>query len=309
VSALVALFPGQGSQAVGMARDLYDHSDAAKRVMEEAEATLPGLLEAMWQGPAEALQATAVAQPALVAAGIAAHAAYLEAGGRPADYVAGHSLGEFTALVAAGALELSDALRLVRARGEAMQRAVPLGAGAMAAILKLPRASIEGVINGVQAAGAYVDIANLNAPEQTVISGSAEGVARASEGLKALGGRAVLLKVSAPFHCRLMQSAADALAPRLAAASLRPLRTPLVANVSADLVEDVEIERRLLLEQITAPVRWVETLERLASLGATRFFEFGSGAVLTGLVGRTLSDPAISARAIVDRASLKEALQ
>ena len=309
MSALVALFPGQGSQAVGMARDLYDHSDAAKRVMEEAEATLPGLLEAMWQGPAEALQATAVAQPALVAAGIAAHAAYLEAGGRPADYVAGHSLGEFTALVAAGALELSDALRLVRARGEAMQRAVPLGAGAMAAILKLPRASIEGVINGVQAAGAYVDIANLNAPEQTVISGSAEGVARASEGLKALGGRAVLLKVSAPFHCRLMQSAADALAPRLAAASLRPLRTPLVANVSADLVEDVEIERRLLLEQITAPVRWVETLERLASLGATRFFEFGSGAVLTGLVGRTLSDPAISARAIVDRASLKEALQ
>ena len=308
MSALVALFPGQGSQAVGMAHDLYRVSGAAKRVLDEADATLPGLLEAMWQGPAEALQATATAQPALVAAGVAAHAAYLEAGGAPADYVAGHSLGEFTALVAAGALALADALRLVRARGEAMQRAVPVGEGAMAAILKLSRASIEGVVRAVAAEGAYVAIANLNAPEQTVISGTTAGVARASEQLKALGGRAVPLKVSAPFHCRLMQSAADALAPLLAAVALQPLRTPLVANVSADLVADVELERRLLVEQVTAPVRWVETLERLARAGATRYLEFGSGAVLTGLVGRTLNDPAITAHAVVDSVSLKEAL-
>jgi [acyl-carrier-protein] S-malonyltransferase len=308
VSAWAALFPGQGSQVVGMAHDLYRHSHAAQQVLDEAEATLPGLQAGMWSGPAESLQKTAMAQPALVAAGTAAYAAYLEGGGRPADYVAGHSLGEFTAMVAAGSLALPDALRLVRKRGEAMQRAVPAGVGAMAAILKLPRAPIEGVVVAVQSEGLWVEVANLNAPEQTVISGSAEGVARASELLRGMGGRAVALKVSAPFHCRLMHGAAAELAPALAAVPLKPLHTPLVANVSADVVRDPELERRLLLEQVTAPVRWVESLERLATLGVTRFLEFGAGAVLTGLVGRTLHDPLPTALAVFDTASLKEAL-
>jgi [acyl-carrier-protein] S-malonyltransferase len=308
VSTLAALFPGQGSQAIGMAHDLYHHSHAAQQVLDEAEATLPGLQSAMWSGPAEVLQGTAMAQPALVAAGVAAHAAYLEAGGPRAAYVAGHSLGEFTALVAAGSLTLADALRLVRKRGEAMQRAVPAGVGAMAAILKLPRAPIEGVVASVQSEGLWVEVANLNAPEQTVISGTNEGVARACELLKGMGGRAIALKVSAPFHCRLMQGAADALAPLLAEVPMQPLHTPLLANVSAEVVNDPELERRLLFEQVTAPVRWVESVERLAALGVTRYLEFGAGAVLTGLVGRTLNDPAIVALAVFDTVSLKEAL-
>ena len=295
-----ALFPGQGSQAVGMARALHDASTAARAALDAAEAALPGLLELMWEGPAETLQLTANQQPALVAAGAAAYAAYLEAGGPPATYVAGHSLGEFTALVAAGALSIGDAVRLVRARGEAMQTAVPPGEGAMAAILKLGREEVEAAVDAVRAEGLVVDVANLNAPQQTVISGSAAGVGAAAERLKAAGGRAVPLKVSAPFHCRLMRPAAEALQPHLAAARLRPLAARLVANVTADLVEDVEVERALLLEQVTAPVRWVETLQRLHALGVRRFVEFGSGSVLTGLVGRTLAGDAIVALAASD---------
>ena len=283
-----ALFPGQGSQAVGMARALYDASPAARAALDAAEMALPGLLELMWRGPAETLQLTANQQPALVAAGAAAYAAYLEAGGPPARYVAGHSLGEFTALVATGALAIGDAVRLVRARGEAMQTAVPEGEGAMAAILKLGRHEVEAAVDAVRAEGLVVDVANLNAPQQTVISGSAAGVAAASERLKSAGGRAVPLKVSAPFHCRLMRPAADALRPHLAIVELRPFAARLVANVTAEVVEDPEAERGLLLEQVTAPVRWVETLERLHALGVRRFVEFGSGSVLTGLVGRTL---------------------
>lgn len=301
-----ALFPGQGSQAVGMARAFYDASPAAQRALDEAEAALPGLLDIMWQGPAETLQLTANQQPALVAAGAAAYAAYREAGGAAADFVAGHSLGEFTALVAAGALTLGDAVKLVRARGEAMQRAVPEGQGAMAAILKVPRSVVEGVIANAHAAGERVDIANLNAPEQTVISGSVAGVVAASEALKAAGARAIPLKVSAPFHCRLMQAAADALAPHLASVRMQPLQVPLVANVTADLVTDADVERALLLQQVTAPVRWVETLQRLHALGIQRFIEFGSGNVLVGLVGRTLEG--VRASAVTNPAELQEVL-
>ena len=295
-----ALFPGQGSQVVGMAQALHDASPAARAALDAAEAALPGLLTLMWEGPPEALQLTANQQPALVAAGVAAYAAYLEAGGPPAAYVAGHSLGEFTALVAAGALSIGEAVRLVRARGEAMQTAVPPGEGAMAAILKLGRDEVEAAVDAVRAAGLVVDVANLNAPLQTVISGSAAGVTAAAERLKAAGGRAVPLKVSAPFHCRLMQPAAEALRPHLAAARLRPLGARLVANVTAEVVEDPEIERGLLLAQVTAPVRWVETLERLHALGVRRFVEFGSGSVLTGLVGRTLTGDDVEALAAAD---------
>jgi len=283
-----ALFPGQGSQVVGMAHALHAASPAARATLEVAEAALPGLLDLMWQGPAEALQRTANQQPALVAAGAAAYAAYLEAGGPPAAYVAGHSLGEFTALVAAGSLSLADAVRLVRARGEAMQAAVPEGEGAMAAILKVDRTTVEAAVETVRAEGLVVDVANLNAPQQTVISGSNAGVAAAAERLRAAGARVVPLKVSAPFHSRLMRPAAEALRPHLAGVELRPFNASLVANVTADLVTDPELERALLLEQVTAPVRWVETLQRLHALRVRRFVEFGAGSVLTGLVGRTL---------------------
>lgn len=302
----VALFPGQGSQAVGMAQAFYEASPAARVVLDVAEAALPGLLELMWSGPVAELQRTAQQQPALVAAGAAAYAAWLEAGGRPATYVAGHSLGEFTALVAAGALDLGDALRLVRARGEAMQAAVPEGHGSMAAILKVGADVVEAAVAAVQAEGGVVDVANYNAPEQTVVSGRPDAVAAVGARLKELGARAVPLKVSAPFHGRLMQGAADALAPHLSAVALRPASAGLVSNVTADLVSDVELERRLLLAQVTSPVRWTASLRRLAALGAERFIEFGSGSVLTGLVGRTLTG--VGAQAVVDPASLQAAL-
>lgn len=301
-----ALFPGQGSQAVGMARAFYDASPAARAALDAAEAALPGLLAIMWDGPTEELQKTANQQPALVAAGAAAYAAWREAGGPAAGFVAGHSLGEFTALVAAGALDLADAVRLVRARGEAMQRAVPEGEGAMAAVLKVPADVVEAAVEAVRADGLVVDVANYNAPEQTVVSGRPDAVAAATARLKEVGARAVPLKVSAPFHCRLMKPAAEALQPHLAQVALRPLGAGLVANVTADLVPDVELERRLLVGQVTAPVRWTDSLRRLAALGVTRFVEFGSGSVLTGLVGRTLDGA--QAVAVADPDALKEAL-
>jgi [acyl-carrier-protein] S-malonyltransferase len=302
VSAIVALFPGQGSQAIGMARDLYDHSAAARATLDEAEGALPGLLSLMWEGPAEELQLTANQQPALVAAGVAAYRAYLEAGGEPARFAAGHSLGEFSAHVAAGSLALSDAVRLVRQRGSYMQDAVPAGEGAMAAVLKVDRGAVEGAIAGVDG----VEIANLNSPQQTVISGTAAGVAAATEALKGAGGRVIPLKVSAPFHCSLMRPAAERLAADLAATAFAEPQLVIVCNVSAEPLPGPNEAARLLTEQVTSPVRWVESVERLAQLGGERFLEFGSGKVLTGLVGRILEGA--QAQAITDSDSLREAL-
>lgn len=286
-----------------MARDFYEHSAAARRVLDRAEATLPGLLELMWDGPEDALKLTANQQPALVAAGAAAYAAYREAGGY-ATYAAGHSLGEFTAHVAAGSLALEDALNLVRKRGEYMQEAVPTGAGAMAAILKADRDAVERVCE--QTAG-VVEIANLNAPEQTVVSGAAEAVAAASAALKEGGARVVPLKVSAPFHCSLMRPAAERLAHDLTALTFQTPSLYIVCNVTADILEDVGQAPDLLERQVTAPVRWVESVRRLESLGVTHFFEFGSGSVLTGLVGRIL--PGAAAKAVTDTALLREVLK
>jgi len=300
---LAGLFPGQGSQAIGMARALYEASPAARAALDEAEATLPGLLDLMWEGPAEDLQATANQQPALVAAGAAALAAWREAGGAAITHAAGHSLGEYTALVAAGSLALADALRLVRARGEAMQRAVPAGEGAMAAVMKLDADRIEAVLAGV---AGVVEIANRNSPQQTVISGAATAVADASERLRAAGARCIPLKVSAPFHCSLMAPAAAELSPLLLATRFDEPTLPVIANVSADLVASGAAARELLERQVTAPVRWVETLERLHALGVHRFVELGNGAVLTALVGRTLDGA--TAAAVTDPESLRAAL-
>lgn len=305
---VAAIFPGQGSQAVGMGRELYAASPAAKRVLDEAEAALPGLMALMWEGPAEELQLTANQQPALVAAGAAAFAAYLEAGGVAPRLAAGHSLGEYTAHVAAGTLSVADAVRIVRKRGQYMQDAVPAGAGAMAAVLKLDEGVIREVLAEVASGGPadLVAVANLNAPGQTVISGTAEGVAKASDALKAKGGRAIPLKVSAPFHSPLMAPAAARLATDLAAVAFREPGVSIVCNVTAEPLQGAAQAARLLTEQVTAPVRWVECVQKLDALGATRYVEFGSGNVLVGLLGRIL--PGASGVAVTDPASLAAAL-
>lgn len=304
---IAALFPGQGSQAVGMARELHAASPAARRVLEEAEAALPGLLELMWEGPAEELQLTANQQPALVAAGAAAFAAYLEAGGATPRLAAGHSLGEYTALVAAGSLSVGEAVRLVRKRGQYMQDAVPAGEGAMAAVLKLDEDVIREELAALAADPAeVVAIANLNAPGQTVVSGTARGVARAGEALKARGGRLVPLKVSAPFHSPLMRSAAERLAGDLAAVEFREPSLTVVCNVTAQPLPAAAAAPAILVEQVTAPVRWVECVRTLGALGATRYLEFGSGKVLTGLLERIL--PGAAGAAVTDPASLAAAL-
>ncbi len=300
---IAALFPGQNSQVVGMAKDFYSGSAAAKTVLDEAEAALPGLLSLMWDGPEDALKLTANQQPALVAAGAAAFAAYLDRGGEAPAYGAGHSLGEFTAHVAAGSLGLKDAVKLVHNRGRYMQEAVPSGRGAMAAVLKTGRAHVERVCTETDG---IVEIANLNAPEQTVVSGEAAAVERAAERLKAEGARTVMLNVSAPFHCSLMRPAAKKLTRDLQKIAFQPPQLPIICNVTADILEDIGDAPGLLERQVTAPVRWVETLERLQSLGVTRFVEFGSGNVLSGLVKRTLKG--IPALAITDMKSLEEAL-
>lgn len=300
---IAALFPGQNSQAVGMTQSLYKGSAAAKDVLDEAEAALPGLLELMWHGPEEALKRTANQQPALVAAGAAAYAAYLAAGGEKPAYLAGHSLGEITAHVAAGSLSLSDAVQLVYKRGRYMQEAVPEGRGAMAAILKKERAEVERIC--AQTDG-VVEIANLNAPQQTVISGEAAAVAAAGEQLKAAGARVVMLNVSAPFHCSLMRPAAEKLATDLASVTFTTPQLPIICNVTAEVLAEVKDAPRLLEQQVTSPVRWVETLTCLQNLGVTRCLEFGSGNVLSGLVKRTL--PGMPTQVVTDMETLKEAV-
>jgi [acyl-carrier-protein] S-malonyltransferase len=300
---IAAIFPGQGSQALGMAQEFYRHSAAARQLLDQAEAALPGLLKLMWEGPAETLQLTANQQPALVAAGAAAYAAYREAGGAAPSFAAGHSLGEFTAHVAAGSLELVAALRLVRQRGLYMQEAVPAGQGAMAAIMKAGREVVEQLCAETEG---VVEIANLNHPEQTVISGEARAVLAAGERLQQAGARVVPLKVSAPFHCRLMAPAADRLAHDLAVVNFKPPAFPIVCNVTAEALTDSSQASALLLKQVTAPVRWVESVARLYALGVRRFIEFGSGKVLSGLVSRIVPDAEV--KAVVDMASLQEVL-
>lgn len=256
---------------------------AGKRVLDQAFSTLPGLDRLMQSGPPEELQLTENAQPALVAASLAAYRAWQEATGVNVSLAAGHSLGEFSALVAAGALELDDALRLVRARGRYMQAAAPVGDGAMAAVLKLDEA---GVREALAAVDGTVEVANLNAPGQTVISGAASAVREATDHLRARGAKVIPLSVSAPFHCSLMTPARNRLERDLAFTTFSPTAFPVVANVTAREYGSPEEMPRLLGEQVTRTVRWVEVVERLVELGATEMIEFGPGSVLTGLVKR-----------------------
>ena len=284
-------FPGQGSQTVGMGKALAEGFPAARAVFEEVDAALgEKLTDIIWNGPAEALQLTENAQPALMAVSLASlRALETEAGfsvRRDAAFVAGHSLGEYSALAAAGSLSISDTARLLRIRGLAMQKAVPVGVGAMAALLGLDFEAAVAVANEA-AQGQVCQAANDNGGGQVVVSGDKAAVERALEIAKSKGAkRAMLLPVSAPFHCRLMQPAAEVMASALANVTIRQPASPLVANVVASSISDPDEIRRRLIEQVTGTVRWRESITYMASHGVTRFFEIGSGKVLSGLVKR-----------------------
>src|SRR5713226_5546016 len=284
-------FPGQGSQAVGMGKALAEAFPAARAVFDEVDAALgERLTTIIWDGPAETLQLTENAQPALMAVSIATLRVLESEAGfsvpAHAAFVAGHSLGEYSALAAAGSLSVSDAARLLRTRGLAMQKAVPVGAGAMAALLGLDYETAMAVANEA-AQGQVCQAANDNGGGQVVVSGDKAAVDRAVEIAKAKGAkRAMLLPVSAPFHCKLMQPAADAMAKALAGVAIKPPAAPLVANVLAAAITDPDEIRRRLVEQVTGTVRWRESVAYMASRGVVRFFEIGAGKVLSGLVKR-----------------------
>lgn len=284
MSKIAFLFPGQGSQFAGMGKSLADAFPEAARVFEEADDALGfSLSKLCFEGPDEQLKLTENTQPALVAVSTAA-GAVLAARGVRADFVAGHSLGEYSALVAAGSLQFADALRLVRKRGQFMQEAVPAGVGAMAALLKLPGGALDAIL-AEAAQGEVVTAANLNSPDQVVIAGNAAAVGRAMELAKAAGAkRAIALPVSAPFHCPLMRPAQERLRPELDAAVFADLRVPLVNNWQAREVRSGVEAREGLFQQVPNPVRWAESIGVLAGAGVTRFIEVGCGAVLTGLL-------------------------
>jgi [acyl-carrier-protein] S-malonyltransferase len=281
------LFPGQGSQAVGMGADLAETYGEARQVLERADAALgEPLSQLCFSGPEEALRLTANTQPAILAVSLAAYAV-LAARGARCDGVAGHSLGEYSAVGAAGGLEVEDLVRTVRRRGELMQEAVPVGQGAMAAVLGPPRAQVEAACAEASTAAEVVVAANFNAPEQIVIAGHAAAVARAGELLRQRGAKRVVeLPVSAPFHSPLMLPARQGLAPVLAALPFAPLAVPLYNNVDAAPVQAPEAVRDGLLRQVDAPVRWVELVERMVADGFDTFVEVGPGTVLSGLVRR-----------------------
>ena len=285
------VFPGQGAQTIGMGRALAETWPAAAAVFAEVDEALGEKLSALiWEGDIETLTLTANAQPALMATSMAAYRA-LEAEGLAAcDFVAGHSLGEYSALCAAGVFGVADAARLLRTRGRAMQEAVPVGVGAMAALLGLDfAAAAEVAAEAVRQSGGgeVCQAANDNDPAQVVVSGHKAAVERALEIAKAKGAkRAILLPVSAPFHCALMQPAAEVMAEALAGVSFAAPRVPVVANVRAAAVSDPAELKALLVEQVTGSVRWRESVQWMAGAGVTEFWEVGAGKALSGMVKR-----------------------
>ena len=278
------IFPGQGSQYVGMGKDLFENFSVAKQIFQEADDTLHFSISTLcFKGPEEALKLTENTQPALLTVSIAAYEVLKEKGLRP-DFVAGHSLGEYSALVAAGSLRFEDAVRLVKKRGRYMQDAVPPGVGAMAALLKLPNGRLDTIL-AEAAQTEIVSAANLNSPEQVVIAGHAGAVGRAVNLAKAAGARrAVLLPVSAPFHCALMRPAQERLGVDLDQTEFADLAAPLVNNFEAREIRTGAEARRGLFEQVPNPVRWTATIRHLASQGVTKCYEAGASAVLTGLL-------------------------
>ena len=295
MSRIAFIFPGQGSQAIGMGKELADAFPAAKAVFDEVDAALGEKLSTLiWGGAIEELTLTANAQPALMAVSLAASRALETAFGvkiSTAAFVAGHSLGEYSALAAAGALSVRDAAKLLRKRGQAMQAAAPAGTGAMAALIGKVDVEVAEIIALEGSAAGTVVVANDNNQGNVVISGDKAAVDRAIEKAKELGARAIPLNVSAPFHCPLMQPAADEMAQALFSALIVQPRAPLVANVTARPVHDPETIRQLLVDQVTGRVRWRESMEWLAGEGGvTRFAEAGAGKVLSGMAKRIAPD-------------------
>jgi [acyl-carrier-protein] S-malonyltransferase len=283
------LFPGQGSQEVGMGRDVCESSPAARAVFEASDRALGFALSKLcFEGPESELRRTEIQQPAILTTSVALLRALEERGALAPAFVAGHSLGEYTALVASGALSLESAVALVHARGRFMQEAVPEGRGAMAAILGVEAEAVaESCAAAARETGLVVEPANWNSPLQTVIAGDAVAVERACAEARSRGAKkAVTLAVSAPFHCRLMAPAAEKLAAELAGVHFAPPRVPVVSNVEAEPNADAARIPELLRRQVTAPVRFTESVRRLAALGVQRVLEIGPGRVLTGLVAR-----------------------
>ncbi len=302
------LFPGQGSQAVGMGRDLADRFPLAAQTFAEADAALKfSISKLCFEGPEEELRLTENTQPAIMAVSIAAARVLAEHGIVPA-LAAGHSLGEWSAHVAAGTLSFADALRAVKARGAAMQMAVPAGQGAMAAVLALDPAQVaEACAEAAREIGLVVQAANLNSPSQTVISGAVAAVEKTAAICKAKGARrTVMLPVSAPFHCALMQPAQDEVARVLAGLTLRDPRIPVAANVTGTLVTTADTARDALIRQVTGAVRWVDCIRALKSAGAEIFVEVGPGKVLCGLLKQI--DPALKSMNVEDAMSLERTL-
>src|SRR5271168_2496096 len=302
------LFPGQGSQSVGMGRDLAENFPVARQTFDEANEALGfDLAELCFNGPEERLRLTEFTQPAIFTVSVAALRVLTEAG-VAADYVAGHSLGEYSANVAAGAIEFAVAARTVRRRGQLMQQAVPPGEGAMAAILGMPPQDVFAVCRDAsREAGAAVEPANLNTPEQTVISGAVAAVERAAALARERGAkRAVMLQVSAPFHCSMMQPAQDALAPILEGIAFSSANIPVVVNVDARLVTEAAELRDALVRQVTGAVRWTESMKLLIAQGVTTFVEVGPGKVLSGLLRQI--DRSQKCGQVEDPASLEKLL-
>jgi len=298
------VFPGQGSQFPGMGKDLADNFPAARRTFEEADDALGSSLSRLcFEGLEDALKLTANTQPAILTVSVAALRVVAAETGLEADYLAGHSLGEYSALVASGALDFGDAVRTVRARGTFMQEAVPVGVGAMAAVLGVEPDVLAGICEEA-AQGEVVAPANFNSPGQIVIAGHAGAVNRAIEIAKARGFRkAMLLPVSAPFHCSLMAPAADRLADTLATVTVNPLTTPVVTNVEGEPNRNEGRVRELLVRQVCAPVLWDGSVQAMSALGVSRFIEIGPGKVLSGLVKRICRDA--ETRNVEDVATLK----
>ena len=300
------VFPGQGSQSVGMLDAWGDHP-AVRRTLEEASAALAeDVGRLIREGPKEALELTTNTQPVMLTAAIACLNAWRAEGGAEPAAVAGHSLGEYSALVAAGALTLADALPLVRYRAQAMQEAVPVGAGAMAAILGLEAAAVKSVCEAVAAeTGGVVSPANFNDPKQTVIAGTKAAVDLACEKLKAAGAkRALPLAVSAPFHCALMKPAAERLRERLTSVAIAAPRIPVVNNIDVAVQTDPAAIRDALYRQAFGPVRWVEVVQALAERGIGHIYECGPGKVLSGLAKRI--DGSLVSGTVLDPASLAD---
>ncbi|WAC74997.1 ACP S-malonyltransferase [Roseateles sp. SL47] len=301
------VFPGQGSQSVGMLDAWGDHPEVVRTVAEASAALGEDIGALIKQGPKEQLDLTTNTQPVMLTAGVACYRAWMAETGLVPSAAAGHSLGEYTALVAAGALSLSDALPLVRFRAQAMQEAVPVGTGAMSAILGLEASAVREVCLQIATdTGEVVEAVNFNDPKQTVIAGSKAGVEKAMEALKAAGAkRALPLPVSAPFHSSLMKPAADRLREKLATVDFKPAAFPVINNIDVAVTDSPEALRDALYRQAFGPVRWVEVVQALKARGLTTLIECGPGKVLAGMAKRIDGD--IVSTTVLDPASLVEA--